>query len=212
MMHAGANWPLLWSRISQLVTKSLIAVTPHLTACYKTAVINSSSSSSSNCGGSLAAAAAAAAAGPAAMGVAAAHSSKHLFASQRRSSSSSDGGSAAAPTGSSAATSSGGTSSSRNSRRRKPKGLSPAAMAAAHGCRCFEVLGFDVLIDAELKPWLIEVNHSPSFNIDSPLDRAIKEALILDTIKLVSTGLWTRRGGRRGGGGRGEGQGSCIQP
>ena len=34
-------------------------------------------------------------------------------------------------------------------------------------------------------PRLIEVNHSPSFNIDSPLDLAIKEALITDTIQLA---------------------------
>ena len=37
----------------------------------------------------------------------------------------------------------------------------------------------------DLRPWLIEVNHSPSFNIDSPLDLAIKEELINDTIQLV---------------------------
>ena len=29
------------------------------------------------------------------------------------------------------------------------------------------------------------MNHSPSFNIDSPLDLAIKEELITDTIQLV---------------------------
>lgn len=53
------------------------------------------------------------------------------------------------------------------------------------GFSCFEVLGLDVLLDHTLKPWLIEVNHSPSFTVDTPLDLAIKEDLISDTIDLV---------------------------
>ena len=40
------------------------------------------------------------------------------------------------------------------------------------GFGCFELLGFDVMIDWKLRPYLIEVNHSPSFSCDSPLDEA----------------------------------------
>ena len=36
--------------------------------------------------------------------------------------------------------------------------------------RCFEVLGFDVMLDHMYKPILIEVNHSPSFNCGTYLD------------------------------------------
>ena len=47
---------------------------------------------------------------------------------------------------------------------------------------CFEILGFDILIDEKLKPWLIEINHTPSFSTDTPLDFKIKKDLIADTI------------------------------
>ncbi len=33
-----------------------------------------------------------------------------------------------------------------------------------------QVYGFDVLVDNDLKPWLIEVNLSPSMQAESPLD------------------------------------------
>ena len=34
-----------------------------------------------------------------------------------------------------------------------------------------QILGYDIILDQRLRPWLLEVNHSPSFTCDSPLDR-----------------------------------------
>jgi len=51
---------------------------------------------------------------------------------------------------------------------------------------CFEILGFDVFLDDKLKPWILEVNHAPSFTTDSPLDFKIKKSLITDTIRLLN--------------------------
>lgn len=50
---------------------------------------------------------------------------------------------------------------------------------------CFEVYGFDVLVDEALKPWLLEVNLSPSMRAESPLDWRIKSSLLSDTFNLV---------------------------
>ena len=54
------------------------------------------------------------------------------------------------------------------------------------GSTCFELLGFDVILDAKLKPYLLEVNHSPSFTCDSPLDEAVKSAVLRGTMEMVS--------------------------
>ncbi|XP_036124965.1 tubulin polyglutamylase TTLL6 [Molossus molossus] len=53
---------------------------------------------------------------------------------------------------------------------------------------CFEVLGFDILLDRKLKPWLLEVNHSPSFSTDSGLDKEVKDSLLYDTLVLINLG------------------------
>ena len=53
----------------------------------------------------------------------------------------------------------------------------------------FEILGFDIMIDKNVKPYLIEVNHSPSFTADTPLDKKIKKTLVSDTIRLCNFSL-----------------------
>ncbi|KAF4666134.1 hypothetical protein FOL47_004247 [Perkinsus chesapeaki] len=62
-------------------------------------------------------------------------------------------------------------------------GRSGISSRAAH-C-CFELFGFDILLDSRLKPWVIEVNLSPSLVADTPLDRKIKAHLISDVLNLV---------------------------
>ena len=54
-----------------------------------------------------------------------------------------------------------------------------------HRTNCFELFGYDVMLDSNLKPWLIEVNLSPSLACDSPLDTEIKSNLIADTFNLI---------------------------
>ncbi|XP_063077767.1 tubulin polyglutamylase ttll6 isoform X2 [Engraulis encrasicolus] len=63
----------------------------------------------------------------------------------------------------------------------------------AAGSACFEILGFDVLLDHRLKPWLLEVNHSPSFTTDSRLDREVKDGLLYDTLVLINLVACDRR-------------------
>jgi hypothetical protein len=58
---------------------------------------------------------------------------------------------------------------------------------------CFELYGYDILIDEFLKPWVMEVNLSPSLSADSPLDMAIKSSLLTDTFNLIGIKKFDRR-------------------
>ena len=50
---------------------------------------------------------------------------------------------------------------------------------------CFEILGFDIILDDKARPYMLEVNHSPSFNTDSPLDKNIKSKVISEALRLA---------------------------
>lgn len=50
---------------------------------------------------------------------------------------------------------------------------------------CFECYGYDLLIDSNLKPWLLEVNASPSLTVTTKPDRIMKTKLIHDILQVV---------------------------
>eukprot|EP00762_Andalucia_godoyi_P000679 ANDGO_05244.mRNA.1 putative beta-tubulin polyglutamylase len=58
-------------------------------------------------------------------------------------------------------------------------------MFQPHRGNCFELFGFDIMIDDTLKPWLMEVNLSPSLACESPLDLRIKSRVISDLFNLA---------------------------
>ena len=62
-------------------------------------------------------------------------------------------------------------------------------------CNCFDLFGFDVLLDRNLKPWLLEVNLSPSLATDSSLDLHIKGSLLSDTFNLIGIRAYDRKKG-----------------
>lgn len=62
----------------------------------------------------------------------------------------------------------------------------------SHQPCCFEVFGYDVLIDSQLRCWLIEVNASPSMARENKLDIRVKNAMIRDTISLVNPAPFDR--------------------
>ncbi|XP_016895189.1 tubulin monoglutamylase TTLL4 isoform X2 [Cynoglossus semilaevis] len=50
---------------------------------------------------------------------------------------------------------------------------------------CHELFGFDIMLDENLKPWILEVNISPSLHSNSALDASIKGQMIRDLLNLA---------------------------
>jgi len=62
---------------------------------------------------------------------------------------------------------------------------------------CFEMYGYDIMIDDDLKPWLLEANASPSLSTTTPEDKALKMRVINDTLQVVSPPNWSSVDSRR---------------
>ncbi|KAJ3215451.1 putative tubulin polyglutamylase ttll1 [Dinochytrium kinnereticum] len=50
---------------------------------------------------------------------------------------------------------------------------------------CFECYGYDIIVDEGLRPWLVEVNASPSLTATTHSDRVMKHNLINDILSIV---------------------------
>ncbi|XP_054642577.1 tubulin polyglutamylase TTLL4 [Dunckerocampus dactyliophorus] len=50
---------------------------------------------------------------------------------------------------------------------------------------CHELFGFDVMLDENLKPWILEVNISPSLHSNTALDVAVKGQMVRDLLNLA---------------------------
>lgn len=60
------------------------------------------------------------------------------------------------------------------------------------GGMCFQLLGFDVILNKKLKPKILEVNHAPSFNSDTPFDFKLKSELFKNMFELLQCNVENR--------------------
>ncbi len=50
--------------------------------------------------------------------------------------------------------------------------------------------GYDILVDANLKPWLLEINASPSLTTTTKIDKDLKMNLIKDVYRITIPDDW----------------------
>lgn len=57
---------------------------------------------------------------------------------------------------------------------------------------CHNLVGFDVLLDSNLRPHIMEINIAPDYKADHALDVKIKTMLMVDTLNLVGLPIYDR--------------------
>ena len=50
---------------------------------------------------------------------------------------------------------------------------------------CFELYGYDLIIDADLRPWLLEVNASPSLTANTNEDYLMKTEMLHGMLDVI---------------------------
>jgi tubulin polyglutamylase TTLL1 len=63
---------------------------------------------------------------------------------------------------------------------------------------CFELYGFDVLLDDACKPWLVEINASPSLSTTTKKDKELKMDVLRSIYEIVVPEDWGDEMGRYG--------------
>lgn len=56
---------------------------------------------------------------------------------------------------------------------------------SASNRNCFDLFGFDVMVDEELKPWLLECNYSPGLGGDCETDEIVKRPMLHELFDLL---------------------------
>jgi hypothetical protein len=50
---------------------------------------------------------------------------------------------------------------------------------------CFEIFGYDFIIDNDFKPWILEINNNPGLCISSPLIKKLVPRMLDDAFRLT---------------------------
>jgi hypothetical protein len=63
--------------------------------------------------------------------------------------------------------------------------MSSNKLAKVSYSRAFQILGFDVMLDVNCKPAILEVNHRPSLESDTDYEHSLKREMLADAIKVA---------------------------
>ena len=63
-------------------------------------------------------------------------------------------------------------------------GRDKIAADTATSNNCFKLFGFDIFLDSDLKPWLLEVNNIPSLHINT-IDAFVNRPMVAEMFNIV---------------------------
>jgi tubulin polyglutamylase TTLL6/13 len=70
-----------------------------------------------------------------------------------------------------------------------PMGAKPSGGGGGWRSRCFELLGYNIMIGSNLRPILIEVNHLPSWGTNTPLNWDVKFRAITQALRAINVNV-----------------------